>query len=120
MIFTVWGPLFNDFVKLSFPTGVSPAYIPSIYTEHAGGEDQIIRDPVPWVEVPGDVSGKNGVLPDVTAGVAIDVCVGITIDVLRGGMFCSDVDESFIHPQQHIKKMTNPVKIIQEFNFPQR
>jgi hypothetical protein len=100
--------------------GVSPAYIPSIYTEHAGGEDQIVRDPVPWVEVPMDGSGKNGVLPDVTVGVSIDVCVGITIDVTGGGMSPPDVDELFIHPQQHIKKMMNPVKIIQEFNLPKR
>jgi hypothetical protein len=120
VIFTVWGPLFTDFVKLSLPRGVSPTYIPSIYTEHAGGEDQIVRDPVLWVEVPVDVSGKDGVLPNVTVDFIIGVCIGITLDVLGGGMFRSVVDELFIHPQQHIKKMMNPVKIIQEFNLPKR
>jgi hypothetical protein len=117
VIFTVWGPIFNDFAKLSLPTGVSPTYIPSIYTEHADGKDQIVRDPMLWVVVPVDVSGKDGVLPDVTVDVTIDVCVGIPLDVPGGGMFPSDVDELFIHPQQHIKKMIKPVKIIQEFNL---
>jgi hypothetical protein len=72
---------------------------------------------MPWVEVPGDVSEKNGIFSDVTVGVTIDVCVGIILDVIGDGMFPSDVDELFIHPQQHIKKMTNPVKIVQEFNL---
>jgi len=56
----MWGPLFIDVVKLSRPVGVSPTYIPSIYTEHAGGDDQIIRDPVPGDNVPVDGSVENG------------------------------------------------------------
>jgi hypothetical protein len=69
VILTIWGPLFIDFVKLSCPVGVSPTYIPSIYTEHAGGDDQIIRDPVFWDTVTGDVSVEKGVAADVTPGV---------------------------------------------------
>jgi len=69
----MWGPLFIDIVKLSRPVGVSPKYIPSIYTEHAGGDDQIIRDPVLWDNVPVDVSvekgDRGGVAADVTPGV---------------------------------------------------
>jgi hypothetical protein len=65
----MWGPLFTDVVKLSCPVGVSPKYIPSIYTEHAGGDDQIIRDPVLRGNVPVEVSGENGERGWVAAGV---------------------------------------------------
>jgi len=60
-------------VKLSRPGGVSPTYIPSIYTEHAGGDDQIIRDPVPGDTIPVDVSGGKGE----RGGVAADVRPGV-------------------------------------------
>jgi hypothetical protein len=69
----MWGPLFIDFVRLSRPVGVSPTYIPSIYTEHAGGDDHIIRDPVLRDKVPVDVSVEKGdrgrVAANVTPGV---------------------------------------------------
>ncbi|MGA2912591.1 MAG: hypothetical protein ABSE07_03650 [Methanoregula sp.] len=73
MILTVWGPLSVVVVKLSRPVGVSPAYIPSIYTEHAGGDDQIIRDPVLRDNVAGDVSGERGS----GGGVAANVTPGV-------------------------------------------
>ena len=84
MIFTVWGPIFIDFVKLSRPVGVSPAYIPSIYTEHAGGVDQIVRDPVLRVEAPGDGSVNRGDTGCVAAGVSPRVCSGIPCRVPVG------------------------------------
>jgi hypothetical protein len=74
-------------------------------------------DPVLWVEVPVDVSVKKGVTPGVTVDVTIGVCSGIACVVLVGGIFPSDVDEYLTHPQQHIRKMINPVKMIQEFNL---
>jgi hypothetical protein len=70
-----------------------------------------------WVEVPVDVSVKKGVTLGVTVDVTIGVCIGITSGVLVGGIFPSDVDEYLTHPQQHIRKMINTVKIIQEFNL---
>ena len=88
MILTIWGPLFIDFVKLSRTVGVSPTYILSIYTEHAGGDDQIVRDPVPCVEVPVDVSVEKGdiciVAADVTSGVlACHVVYQMAVWLLR-------------------------------------
>jgi hypothetical protein len=57
----------------------------------------------------------------VIARVAVDVTVGICIGVTRGGlvggMFPPDVDELFMHPELHIKKIINPAKIIREFSL---
>ena len=78
----MWGPLFIDFVKLSRPVGVSPKYSPSIYTEHAGGDDQIVRDPVLWDIVTGDVSVEKGDTGSVTADVTPGVWSGIPRSVL--------------------------------------
>jgi hypothetical protein len=66
---TVWGPFFITFVKLSRPGDVSPAYIPSIYTEQAGGDDQIVRDPVVRADGTGDISGERGDRNNVVTGV---------------------------------------------------
>ena len=93
MIFTVWGPIFIDFVKLSRPVGVSPAYIPSIYTEHAGGVDHIVRDPVLWVDVAVDVSVKRGGIGSVAADVTPGAWSGIPRSVLVGCVAVSVGDE---------------------------
>ena len=94
MILTVWGPLFIDFVKLSRTAGVSPTYIPSIYTEHAGGDDQIVRDPVLRVEVPVDVSGERGDTGTVASDVTPGVWSGIPWSVLVGCVAPSDGKEN--------------------------
>jgi len=89
----MWGPLPVDVVKLSRPVGVSPTYIPSIYTEHAGGDDQIIRDPVPGDNVPVDVSGEKGDTGRVAAGVTPGVWAGSPGNVLVDGAAVSVGDE---------------------------
>ena len=82
-----------DCVKPSLPGGVSPAYIPSIYTEHAGGVDQIVRDPVLRVEAPGDVSVKRGDVWSVAAGVTPGDWSGIPRTVPVGCMAGPGGDE---------------------------
>lgn len=116
MILTVWGPLFIDFVRLSRPVGVSPAYIPSIYTEHAGGDDQIVRDPVPRVETPTDVSVRKDDMGIVAAPVIPGVSAGIPWSVLVGCVTLSDGDKCWVHPEQLVKKMMNPARIVQKIN----
>jgi hypothetical protein len=116
VILTVWGPLVIDFVRLSRPVGVSPTYIPSIYTEHAGGDDQIVRDPVPRVEAPEDVSVKKGEIGSAAAVVTPGVWAGIPRSVLVGCVALSDGDEYWAHPEQLVKKMINPARIVQEIN----
>jgi hypothetical protein len=116
VILTVWGPLFIDFVRLSRPVGVSPAYIPSIYTEHAGGDDQIVRDPVPRVEAPTDVSVRKGDMGIVAAGVIPGVSAGIPWSVLVGCVTLSDGDKCWVHPEQLVKKMMNPARTVHEIN----
>jgi NAD(P)H-dependent flavin oxidoreductase YrpB (nitropropane dioxygenase family) len=70
--------------------GVSPTYIASIYTEHAGGDDQIIRDPVLWGNVPVEVSGgigdRGGVAADVTPGVWMGICGTVLVDGVAGSV----------------------------------
>ena len=82
-----------DCVKLSLPGGVSPAYIPSIYTEHAGGVDQIVRDPVLRVEAPVAVSVKKGDTWSVAAGVTPGAWSGIPRTVPVGCMAGPGGDE---------------------------
>ena len=89
----MWGPLSVDVVKLSRPVGVSPTYIPSIYTEHAGGDDQIIRDPVPGDNVPVDVPGEEGDRGRVAAGVTPGVRAGSPGNVLADGVAVPAGDE---------------------------
>jgi len=93
VILTVWGPFFIIVVKLSRP-GVSPTYIPSIYTEHAGGDDQIVRDPVLGVDAPGDVSGVRGGDRNIVA-VEVTPCgwAGIPRNGMVGGVAVPDGDE---------------------------
>ncbi len=105
-----------DCVKLSLPGGVSPAYIPSIYTEHAGGVDQIVRDPVLRVEAPGDVSVKKSDIGVVAAGVTPGAWSGIPSTVPVGSMAGPGGDEEWTHPEQPVKKMINTARIIQEIN----
>ncbi len=107
----MWGPLSSDSVKLSCTGGVSPTYIPSIETEHAGGDDQIIRDPVPGDNVPGDVSGENGDGGRSAAGVTPGAGAGSPGNVLVDGVAGPVGDEEVIHPEQHVKNMMNPVRI---------
>jgi hypothetical protein len=116
VILTVWGPFFINFVKLSRPGGVSPIYIPSIYTEHAGGDDQIVIDPVLWVDFPVGVSVVRGDMNIVAVEVTPCVWAGIPRNVIVGGAAISDGDEYWIHPEQLIKKMIIPARIIQEIN----
>ena len=89
----MWGPLFTDVVKLSCPVGVSPTYIPSIYTEHAGGDDQITRDPVLWGNIPVEFSGEKGESGGVAADVTPGVCTGIPGNVFVDGVAGSVGDE---------------------------
>jgi len=116
VILTVWGPLFTDVVKRSRPVGVSPAYIPSIYTEHAGGDDQMVRDAVLCVEAPAGVSVKKGDRGSAAAGATPGVWAGIPRNVLVGCVAVSDGDESWIHPEQVAKKMMNPARIVAKIN----
>jgi hypothetical protein len=105
-----------DCVKLSLPGGVSPAYIPSIYTEHAGGVDQIVRDPVLRVGAPVAVSVKKGDSRIVAADVIPGTWPGIPCTVPMGSVAGPGGDEEWIHPEQPVNKMINPTRIIQEMN----
>ena len=116
MILTVWGPFFIIFVKLSRTAGVSPTYIPSIYTEHAGGDDQIVRDPVLWADAPGVVSTERGDVDSVVVGSAPGVRAGISCTVRGGGVAVSEGDAEWIHPEQLIKKMLIPARIKRKIN----
>lgn len=93
MIFTVWGPFLINFIKLSRPAGVSPTYMPSIYTEHAGGDDQMVRDPVLRVDALGDVSVGSGDMNSVVVEVTPCVWTGVTRNVIVGAVAVSDGDE---------------------------
>ena len=93
MILTVWGPFLINFVKLSRPAGVSPTYIPSIYTEHAGGDDQTVRDPVLRGDVPGDVSVGSGDMNSVVVKATPCVWTGVPRNVIVGAVAVSDGDE---------------------------
>jgi hypothetical protein len=116
VILTVRGPLFTDFVKFSRPVGVSPTYIPSIYTEHAGGDDQIVRDPVLWIEAPVVGSVEIGDICIIAAEITPGVLAGFPLRVPVGCVYLSVGDEYWIHPEQLVKNMINPARIIQEIN----
>ena len=116
MILRVWGPFFITFVKLSRTAGVSPTYIPSIYTEHAGGDDQIVRDPVLWADATGDVSTERGDMNSVVVGTTPWVRAGISRNVRDGGVAVSEGDAEWIHPEQLIKKMLIPARIKRKIN----
>jgi hypothetical protein len=107
----MWGPLSSDIVKLSCTGGVSPTYTPSIETEHAGGDDQIIRDPVSWDNVPVVVSGEKGDGGRVAAGVTPGAGEGSPGTELVDGVAGPGGDEEVIHPERHVRKMMNPVRI---------
>jgi hypothetical protein len=100
----------GEMVKLSRPGGVSPTYIPSIETEHAGGDDQIIRDPVPGDSVPAGVSVEKGDTGRVAAGVTPGAWAGSPGNVLVEAPAVSGGEEEVIHPEQHVKKMMNPAR----------
>jgi hypothetical protein len=87
-----------------------------MYTEHAGGDDQIVRDPVLMAEVAVDVSGKNGDTGTVASNVTPGVWSGIPWSVLVGSGAPSDGDAGWVHPEQQVKKMINPARTIQEIN----
>jgi hypothetical protein len=89
----MWGPLCIDVVRLPCPVGVSPTYIPSIETEHAGGDDQIMRDPVLWDTIPVDVSVGKGERGGVAANVTPDVWAGVSGTVLVDNVAGSGGDE---------------------------
>ncbi|MCX6684786.1 MAG: hypothetical protein NTZ37_08695 [Methanoregula sp.] len=68
------------------------------------------------VEVPVDVSDGKGDICGVAAGVIPGVWAGISRSVLVGCGAPSGGDEYSRHPQQLVKKMINPARIIQEMN----
>jgi hypothetical protein len=63
-----------------------------------------------------DVSGEKGDTGRVAAGVTPGVWAGIPGNVLVGSVAVSGGDESWIHPEQHVKKMINPVRITGKMN----
>jgi hypothetical protein len=63
-----------------------------------------------------DVSGEKGDICSVASDVTPGVWAGIPWSVLVGCVAPSDDDEYRVHPEQLVKKMINPARIIQEIN----
>lgn len=98
-------------MKLPRTAGVSPTYIPSIYTDDAGGDDQITRDPLLRAGTPIGVSIERGDRERVAAGVTLSVRAGIPPNVIVGSVAVSYGVEYWIHPEALMKKMIMPARI---------
>jgi hypothetical protein len=113
---TAWGPALSVFVKLPCTAGVSPAYLPSIYTDDAGGDDQIIRDPVLREGTRTVVSVGDGDRNGVVAVVTLSIRAGMPPDVPVGKVAGSDGDEYWTQPEALMKIMIMPARIIRNMH----